>query len=55
MCEGEHPIMNTNSPLVLCLTDHSFVSCLTGNRDNCIGVVRLENGSLSELVDLFFF
>jgi len=54
MCEDEHVLLDPSKPMVLVLTDQCFVGNLSGGVENCIGIVKLENGDLHELVDLAF-
>ena len=53
MCSGEHDVIQTDRPTVICLTDQNFPSNLCGDKDNCIGVVRFEDASLEDLYEIF--
>jgi hypothetical protein len=47
-----HHILGGDKPVVLIFADQNFVPFLSHDPENCIAVVRLENPSLSELVDI---
>ena len=53
-CKTEHNIIPTDGrPLAIVVSDQNFVTKIGSAEDNsCIPVVRLENATLSELVDL---
>ena len=53
-CKTEHNIIPTDGrPLAIVVSDQNFVTKISSAEDNsCIPVVRLENATLSELVDL---
>jgi hypothetical protein len=45
-------VLGGDKPVALIFTDQNFVPFLSHDPENCIAVVRLENPSLSELVDI---
>ena len=49
-CEIQHPLGGTD-PISICITDQNFLPNLSGGK-NCVGIIRLENGSLKELTEL---
>jgi hypothetical protein len=49
-CDKEHPFIG-NTPVVVVLSDQNFVSTLTGVSNDCINIVRIENATLSELLE----
>jgi hypothetical protein len=51
-CEVPHSIFNPLKPVVMIFADQNFVPFLSGGPDNCIGICRAENPTLSELADL---
>jgi hypothetical protein len=51
-CEKEHAVGGEGECFVL--SDQNFVASLPGNADKkCMNIVRIENGSLTELADIF--
>jgi hypothetical protein len=52
VCEQPHHILSPRKPPVLIFTDQNFTPALSGGAENCIAVCRLENPTLSELVDI---
>ena len=54
MCSEEHNILQTDKPAVICVSDQTFVPCLSKDQGNCISVVRLEDAGLTDLTDLVF-
>jgi len=52
MCSEEHCILDQSKTTVVCFTDQNFPSTLSGNKDNCLAVMRMEDASLAELADL---
>ena len=55
-CKIEHSIIPSDGrPLAIVISDQNFVTQICAKEDNsCIPVVRLENASLSDLVDMSF-
>jgi hypothetical protein len=51
-CETAHSIFHPLKPPVVIFTDQNFVPFLPGGPENCIAIVRLENPSLNELIDI---
>jgi hypothetical protein len=51
-CESAHNIIHPLKPPVIILSDQNFVPFLPGGPENCVAVIRLENPSLNELVDI---
>jgi hypothetical protein len=51
-CGTPHHILGGEKPVVLIFADQNFVPFLSHDPENCIAIVRLENPSLSELVDI---
>jgi len=53
-CSEEHPIVQGNKPVTIVLSDENFVPMWPGTQaDRCVAVLRIEGGSLQELIDLF--
>ena len=54
-CDDEHMVIADNANCYI-LADQNFVANLSGAKGSgsCVGVVRLEDASLDELVELFF-
>jgi hypothetical protein len=51
-CSNPHHILGGKKPAILVFTDQNFVPFLSGDSENCIAIVRLEDPSLNELADL---
>jgi hypothetical protein len=51
-CDKPHGVLEGDMPTTLVFADQNFVPFLSGGEGNCIGIVRGENFSLNELVDL---
>ena len=52
-CDIEHKIVSSDKPSCIIVSDQTFVGNLSGNGSgNCIAVVRIEGGSLTELKDI---
>jgi hypothetical protein len=51
-CEIPHGILNTDGPTTIVFADQNFVPFLSGGAGNCVAIVRGENFSLNDLVDL---
>jgi hypothetical protein len=49
-CKGEHNVIGA-TPVTVCFSDQNFVASLPSNNENCVGVVRVENSSLAELLE----
>jgi hypothetical protein len=49
-CDKEHKIID-DSPTVFCFSDQNFVPFVATANNRCMNIVRLENASLSELVE----
>jgi len=54
MCSEEHNILDSSRPSTIVLTDHCFVGNLSGDKNNCVSLVKIENSTLHELVDIAF-
>jgi hypothetical protein len=50
-CKSEHLIVGAK-PISVCFTDQNFVPSLPSNDGGCVSVVRVENSSLLELLDM---
>jgi hypothetical protein len=50
-CTGEHIVIGTK-PVTICFTDQNFIASLPFKNDNCVSVVRVENSTLAELLDI---
>jgi hypothetical protein len=51
-CKNEHSLLdNPQKPLIICASDQNFVPILPTDL-GCIAIVRIENASLPELIDL---
>jgi hypothetical protein len=51
-CEIPHGILNADGPTTIVFADQNFVPFLPGGAGNCVAIVRGENFSLNDLVDL---
>ena len=51
-CEKEHPIFGADKPVTIVLSDQNFISVWPGS-GTCVPILRIENSSLHELVDVF--
>jgi hypothetical protein len=49
-CDKEHKIID-DSPMVFCFSDQNFVPFVATANNRCMNIVRLENATLSELVE----
>jgi hypothetical protein len=52
-CKNNHKI-GDSGPLTICFADQNMVPFITDGKGGCIAIVRLENSSLADLVDLSF-
>jgi len=53
-CAEEHPVPQGNKPVLVVLSDENFVPMWPGTvPESCVVVVRVDGGSLFELVDIF--
>jgi hypothetical protein len=52
-CSNNHKL-GENGRLVICFADQNMVPFITDGEGGCIAIVRLENASLSDLIDLSF-
>jgi hypothetical protein len=53
-CREEHPVLQGNKPVTVFLSDENFIPMWPGTEaDKCAVVIRIEGGTLFELVDLF--
>jgi hypothetical protein len=52
-CNNNHKL-GENGRLVICFADQNMVPFITDGEGGCIAIVRLENTSLSDLIDLSF-
>jgi hypothetical protein len=52
-CQISHKI-GDKGPITVCFSDQNFVPFILDREGGCIAIVRLDNASLSELVDLSF-
>jgi hypothetical protein len=50
-CAREHSVVGKD-PVVVLFSDHNFVASLACEKEKCINVVRLENASLLDLLEL---
>ncbi len=50
-CNTEHSIVN-NNPIMVLFSDQNFPASLSSNNCRCINIVRLENATLFELLDI---
>jgi transcription elongation factor Elf1 len=50
-CGNEHAVI-TKNPTVVIFSDQNLVPTLSCNNGSCINIVRIENASLKELVDM---
>jgi hypothetical protein len=53
-CKTEHLLFRPNTSAIICFSDQNFVPTLPADNNNCISVVRVENASLKDLVDMSF-
>ena len=55
-CNTPHNILKplSNAPLIFTLSDQSFPGTLSGGEGHCFKSVRIEDGNLTEITDLFF-
>jgi hypothetical protein len=52
-CPSIHPILNENSPNVMCFADQNFYAAVpSGSANGCLPIVRLEDASLNDLAGL---
>jgi hypothetical protein len=52
-CKVHHKI-GEKGPLVICFADQNMVPFITDGEGNCMAIVRLENASLADLIDISF-
>jgi hypothetical protein len=55
-CPNSHSILNVNNKggrCVIVLADQNFPAVLPSAENRCLAIMRLESGSLDELIDLF--
>jgi hypothetical protein len=52
-CNNNHKL-GENGRLVICFADQNMVPFITDGEGGCIAIVRLENASLSDMIDLSF-
>jgi hypothetical protein len=52
-CKNNHNI-GEKGPLVICFSDQNMIPFITDGEGNCIAIVRMENASLADLIDLSF-
>jgi hypothetical protein len=52
-CKIHHKI-GEKGPLVICFADQNMVPFITDGEGNCMAIVRLENASLADLIDISF-
>jgi hypothetical protein len=52
-CKKPHSIKE-NVPVTICFSDQNFVPFIQNGKGGCIGIVRLEDATLSDLVDICF-
>jgi hypothetical protein len=50
-CKNEHKIV-TNKPLTIFSSDQNFVATMVGDSDDCLNIARMEDASLSDLLNL---
>ncbi len=50
-CENDHQILG-NTPVMFLFSDQNFVATVPGPNKDCLNVVRVENATLLELVDV---
>jgi hypothetical protein len=50
-CKNEH-LLTQCAPVTLCFTDQNFVPFVQDSEGGCLGIIRVEDASLSELVDI---
>jgi hypothetical protein len=50
-CATEHKILG-NTPVTIAFSDQNFVASIVGKEGSCLGIVRMEDASLSDLTDL---
>ncbi len=50
-CKNEHKVIDTK-PVTICFSDQNFVSSLAAEGGQCIGIVRIENANLKELLEI---
>ena len=52
-CASEHPVVQGNKPVSIVLSDETFIPTWPGTEaDKCMVIIRIEGGSLGELVDI---
>jgi hypothetical protein len=52
-CSSNHSVLDV-APLTICFTDQNFPPFIQDSNANCLGIVRMEDASLPELVELCF-
>jgi hypothetical protein len=52
-CKKTHNILN-GTPVTICFTDQNFVPFIQDSAGACLGIVRVEDAALSDLVDICF-
>jgi len=53
-CEKEHTVPQGGKPVTVVLSDENFIPMWPGKSpDGCVTVIRIEGGSLTELMDIF--
>jgi len=53
-CREEHPVLQGHKPVTVLLSDENFVPTWPGTEsDKCVVIIRIEGGTLTELVDIF--
>jgi hypothetical protein len=50
-CKKEHKVID-NKPVTICFSDQNFVSTLAADNGQCVGIVRVENAYLKELLEI---